>query len=318
MNITIKAAAELLLQQDNIVVLAHQKPDGDTLGSSFGLLYALEQLGKTARVECADGYPEKFSFLFGSYVPKEFPASFVVAADVADTSLLGDKAERYPRVDLCIDHHKSNGLFAVHTLLDPVSPATTQIIHSVIVAMGARPDKAIANALYTGLSTDTGCFKFGNVTPATHLVAAELINCGAEHGMINKVMFDTKTPGRLEVERLMMDNLRYHFDGRCAVVALEADIKERFHVTEEDLDGIAAFPRRIQGVLAGVTIRAKEDGSYRVSLRTEGPLDASRVCMQFGGGGHARAAGCTLKGAFEDIHAKLLAGIAGELSLNGL
>lgn len=318
MNVTIRGAAELLLRHDNIVILAHHKPDGDTLGSSFGLLYALEQLGKTARVECADGYPEKFAFLFGDYVPKEFTAAFVVAADVADISLLGDKAEKYPQVDLCIDHHKSNALFAVNTLLDPISPATAQIIYGVITTMGARPDKAIANALFTGLSTDTGCFKFSNVTPAAHRLAAELIDCGAEHGMINKVMFDTKTPGRLEVERLMTDNLRYHFDGRCAVVALEADIKERFHVTEEDLDGIAAFPRRIQGVLAGVVIRTQEDSSYRISLRTEDPIDASRVCMRFGGGGHARAAGCTLTGNFDEIHAKLLSAIADELKLNGL
>lgn len=314
MKITVQMAADMLLEKDNIVILAHRKPDGDTLGASFGLLYALLSIGKTARVECADGYPLRYNFIFGDYVPAAFTPELVVAADVASAGLLGSLAETYPRVDLCIDHHKSNTLFAGATLLDPSSPAATQIMYGVITAMGILPDRLVADALFTGLSTDTGCFRFGSVTAATHRVAAELIACGARHRLINKLMFDTKSRGRLEVERVMLDTLSYHFDGRCAMISLPADIREQFSVTEAELDGISAFARRIEGVLVGITIRAQENGEFRISLRSENPVDSSAICAVFGGGGHTNAAGCTLTGALDDVTAKLLDAVGGALA----
>lgn len=315
MQIDIQAACNLLREHDRIVILAHQKPDGDTFGASFALLWALLAIGKQARVECPDGFSTRYAFIYGDYRPDEsFEPEFVVAADVAGTDLLGALAEKYAgRIDLCIDHHKSNTMYAKYTLLDAAAPAASQIVCEVIAALGVPFDKNIANAVFTGLSTDTGCFKYSNVTSKTMRIAAEMIDRGAQHAIINKLMFDTKSRGLLMVERMMMETICFYFDGRCALVFLPADITRQFGVTEDELDGVSAFSVRIEGVYAGVTIRAKENGTYRVSLRTVSPVDASRVCGLFSGGGHANAAGCTMSGDLDDVTNRLLQAVEDEL-----
>jgi len=314
MQIDIEAACGLLQTHDRIVILVHQKPDGDTLGSGFALLYALEQLGKTARVESPDGFPERYQFMYGGYKPKEFEAAYVVTVDVASPQLLGRLQEAYKdRIDLCIDHHKSNELPARHILLDGDAPAAAQIIYKVLRGLGAKIDKPIANALFTGLSTDTGCFKYTNVTPDTHRIAAEMIEAGAEHGEINKRMFDTKSKGRLAVEKQLLDTLEYYFDNQCAMVTLAQELTRQYGVHEDELDGISAIPRRIEGVKAGVSIRAQEDGAYRISLRTGEGVDASRICAALGGGGHMNAAGCTLTGTLKSAKKHILREIEKEL-----
>lgn len=315
MELTCELVAKLLLERDNIVIFAHRKPDGDTIGSCFGLYHALKGLGKRVRIECADPLIRgRFAKIFGSYQPETFEAAFLVAADVASEDLLSGVHLPYGRpVDVCIDHHKSNTFFALRTLLDPTAAATAEIALRVIQAMGVKPDKNIANAIFTGLTTDTGCFKFSNTTAGTHMAAAEMLRWGADSAFINKLMFDTKSRGRLEVDKAMMDSLSYHFDGKCAVIFLPEDTAQRYGVTEEELDGISAFPRSIEGVLAGVTIREKGE-DYRISLRTVSPMDASAVCSAFGGGGHSNAAGCTLSGTLEEAKEKILSAVEKEIA----
>lgn len=313
----IKTACEELLIHDNILILAHRKPDGDTLGSSFALLYVLQSLGKKARVLSGDGFPDRYSFLYGKYVPDmSFEPEYLVAVDVAGLSLLGPDAEEIfgGKIDLCIDHHKSNALFAKHTLLDASAPAAAQLVFEVISGLGVNIDSRVASALFTGLTTDTGCFRYANVTAKAHRTAAELIECGADHAKINKLMFDTKTIGAMMVNRMMIENVKLHFNGRCALVVLPADVTERFNVSEDELDGISAFPVRIEGVLAGLTVRVKEDGVYRTSVRTVSPVDASKICEKFGGGGHIGAAGCTLNGSLDDAVSRLLAAVEDEIT----
>lgn len=319
MKITLEQAAELLRGRDNIVILAHRKPDGDTIGSCFALLYALESLGKTVRVECADGYPERFDFLYGDYRPKAFAPRFIVACDVAELDLLGGLQEVYPEIGLCVDHHKSNTLYARQTLLDGDAPAAAMVLCELIEALGVQLNPRIADALYTGLTTDTGCFRYSSVTAASHVCAAKLIECGARHFMINKLMFSSHSRGRVEVDKFIMDSLEFSHGDRCAIVSLPADIYERFSVTEDDLDGIAAFPRNIKGVYCGITIRANPElGSHRVSMRCEPPLDASRICGQFGGGGHTGAGGCTMTGPLDEVKARLRDAVGTELRAQGL
>lgn len=317
MRIDIKAACGGLLSHDNILILAHRKPDGDTLGSSFALLYALQSLGKKARVLSGDGFPERYSFLYGKYAPDmSFEPEYLVAVDVAGLSLLGPDAEDIygGKIDLCIDHHKSNTLFAKHTLLDPAAPAAAQLMFEVVNGIGANIDSRVASALFTGITTDTGCFRYANVTAKAHRTAAELIERGADHAKINKLMFDTKSMGMMMLNGMMAESVKLHFEGRCALVVLPADITDRFNVSEGELDGISAFPVRIEGVLAGLTVRAKENGVYRTSVRTVPPVDASKICEKFGGGGHTGAAGCTLNGDLDDAVNRLLAAVEDELN----
>lgn len=317
MIVSAQQAATLLLAHERIVVLAHRKPDGDTMGSSFALCYALQSLGKQARVECEDGYPAHYSFIYGDYTPDDFAPDFVVAADVADTKLLGTLAQKYEHIGLCIDHHKSNGAYAESTLLDVDAPATAEIMYDVIRCLNVQPDQRIADALFTGLCTDTGCFRYPSVTAKTHRCAADLIELGARHGMINKLMFDTKSRGRLMAEKIAMDSLEYHFDGQCALIWLPHSILTDCGVTEEQIDGLANLPVCIDGVKCGILIREHADGLCKISLRTTGGVDGSEICKTLGGGGHVAAAGCSVRGDVATAKAAILQAVGTRIGSAG-
>lgn len=317
MIIDVKTACERLTAAGDILVLAHQKPDGDTLGAAFALMRALTALGKRARVSCADAFPARYSFICGGYAADEsFTPAFTVAVDIASLTLIGGDFKKYEgRVDLCIDHHKSNSMYARETLLNPAAAATCEIIYEVLCGLGADLTKSVADAIFTGICTDTGCFKYSNVTARTHEIAAEMIRLGADHAKINKIIFDTKSRGLIKVEHMITETAAFYFDNRCAVIFLPHDVYERFQVTESELDGISSFPARIEGVVAGITIKETEDSAFRVSVRTASPVDASKICMAFGGGGHANAAGCTLSGTLPEVTERLLTAVEEELAL---
>lgn len=320
MLVDIKTACREILSHDNILIFAHQKPDGDTLGASFALLRALHSLGKKARVFCADGFPVRYGFICGGYVPDEsFEPKYVIAADIASAELISDAPVPYSdRVDLCIDHHKSNTMYAKMTLLDVQAPAACQVIIEIIEGLGVSVDSVMATALFAGLSTDTGCFKYSNVTAQTHRAAALMIDAGAEHAKVNKLMFDTKSRGMLKVDRILIETVKFYEGGKIALSVLPADIGAACGVNEDELDGISSFPIRIDGVLAGITVRAKPGGTYRVSLRSVMPVDSSLVCSKFGGGGHTNAAGCTMKGELDSVVSGITEAAREELKRHGL
>lgn len=317
-NIDVKTAATLLKGQDNILILTHMSPDGDTLGSGYALLRGLHQLGKKAQVLCGDTIPKKYAYLKEDTREDAFEPQFVVSVDVADEKLLGDDLrERFGgKVDLCLDHHLSNTRYAENVYME-VCAATCEVIYAVLKEMGVHFDKGIADCLYTGLSTDTGCFRYSNVTARTHRIAAELLELGAEADEINRVMFETKTKEYVKLQAEVLSSIEMYLDGKCAFVLLTQKMLKDSGCSETDCDGVSSIPRKIEGVLAGVTVREKADGSYKVSLRTYAPVDASKICKKMGGGGHERAAGCALDGTkYEAEKQKLLQLI--EAEINGI
>lgn len=308
MQIDVNAAARLLEGQDDILILSHGHPDGDTLGCSFALCRGLQKCGKRARVECADVIPEKYSYLWREAERQDFDPRFIAAVDVADPKLLGKAFEaRYAdQIDLCIDHHGSNILYAKHTLLDATAGAACEVIFEVLKAMRVEIDAQIADCIYTGLSTDTGCFRYSNATARTHRIAADMIDCGADAPAINQVMFETKTRTYAALERLALDSLEIYFDGRAAIVTVTQEMYRLSGSNESECDPIASLPRQIEGVLVGAMLREKADGTFKASIRTHRPVDAAELCGRMGGGGHPRAAGCQLDGPLERARAELL------------
>lgn len=297
-NITSKEAAELLLSYDNVAVLMHKSPDGDTIGCAYALCMALRKLGKKAQPFCSDAVPKKmYSYILDGFDDQEFNIEHVVSVDIADTQLLGDKLEHFKdSIELCIDHHGSNTCFAQAGIVDPSAAACAEIVKRVIDDMGVETDSRIADAIFTAVTTDTGCFKYTSVTPATMRIGADMIEKGANAGMINRIMFDTKSRERMEAERLALDSIKFYYDDRIAVIFITKKMLEISGVEESETDGIASIPRQIEGVLAGITIREKDNGICRISLRTVEGVDASKICSVFGGGGHKAAAGCSIKG----------------------
>lgn len=313
-KIDVAKTAELLKAADNILILTHRNPDGDTLGSGFALMHALRSIGKRAKVLCCDEIPKKYSYMFGEK-QEDFSAEYTVSVDVADIKLLGNDFSREfeNKIDLCIDHHGSNTEYADNLLLRSCA-ATCEIVYDIVNALDVTITQIIANCLYTGISTDTGCFLFSNVTPETHIIAADLIKKGADYVNINKVMFETKSIGYFKLEELALNTVKTYFDGKCAVMSITQEMLRESNTDESDCDGIAGIPRKIDGVLVGVTVRERSDGSYKVSLRSHEPVDSAKICKLMGGGGHARAAGCELSpDAFEAEKAKLLSIIEDEL-----
>ncbi|WP_101698291.1 DHH family phosphoesterase [Clostridium minihomine] len=309
MKIDLEKAVSMLQQAQDVEILSHHYPDGDTLGSAAALCRALHLLGKRARCTCADPVAPKYGFLFEGIERQEFPAQFIVSVDVADIKLLGPVlAEKHAKnIDLCIDHHGSHQEFAKNTYVDSTASAACEIIYEVVCRLGVVPDQIIARAIYTGITTDTGCFRYSNTTARTHEIAALVLRTGMNGPDINREMFETKTRARLEMERSVLDSIEFYYNDRCAVMQISRKMIEGSGADEGDLEGLSSLPRQIEGVLVGVTMRERKIGGYKVSLRTLAPVDAAKICAEFGGGGHNAAAGCTIEEPFESARDKILA-----------
>lgn len=298
MLIDLKNAAEMLTKADNILILTHANPDGDTLGSGFALLRALLKAGKKARLINNDEINKKFSYLWEGIECADFKEEFIVSVDVAEKKLLGDGvgAQYGDRVNLSIDHHGISRLFAENTFCESESASCCELLYLVIKEMGIAIDPQIASCIYTGMSTDTGCFRYSNVTPRTHRLAAELIEAGADHSKINVRMFETKTMNNIMLERKCLDSLRSYADGKIALIAVTKAMLNECGTDKSALDAIKPITRQIEGVEIGITVKEEDGDKVGVSIRSSENYDAAKICANFGGGGHERAAGCQFSG----------------------
>lgn len=292
MKIDFKECAKLLLKQNNILILTHAHPDGDTLGSGFALCCALMQIGKKARVINDDEIPKKYNYLFDDIEFEDFEPSYIVAVDVATENLLGSLQDKYAgKIDLCVDHHLTNTEFAKKLLLRDY-PAACEIIYMLINEMGVKIDKKIADCLYTGISTDTGCFRYASTTAQSYRIAAELIDLGADNGKINRAMFETKTKTYVALEKLALNNMKMFCNDRVAVITVTQDMYAKTGSNEQETEALAPLTRQIEGVEIGITIREKADKTCKASIRTYESVNAAALAKNFGGGGHAQAAAC--------------------------
>ena len=309
MKINVEKCAQMLKDKDNILILTHAHPDGDTVGCGFALSLALKQLGKKARVICADEFLPKYTRLIDKCLEMpEFEEEFIVAVDVATENLLGDLADKYAgKIDLCIDHHGTNTEFAKYLLLNADAAAACEIVLKVIKTLGVKIDKPIANALFIGISTDTGCFRYASTTSNTYRAAAELIDLGADNGTINRVMFETKTKTYAALERLAIEGMEFFGNERICVITVTQEMYKKTGSSELETEGIAPLTRQIEGVEIGLTIREKPDGTCKCSIRTLDSVNASEFAKGFGGGGHKQAAACRFDCGVEDAKMQLVA-----------
>lgn len=310
MLITAAEAAKELLIHDNIMLISHMSPDGDSLGGAFALYYALIKIGKRVKIRCSDDLPVRFSYLYCDYIDNDFKEEYVVAVDVAAVQLFGERMSEYcEKTDLCIDHHPTNEMYAKNTFLNHHAAATCEMVYEVINIMAIPMTQTIANCLYTGIATDSGCFKYSNTTANTHIVAARLFELGAEYEEINRFLFDTKSKSRMAIEQKILSTVEYFMHDKVAMIFITQKMINEINADESELDGLSALPRTIEGVEIGLTVREKVDGKHKVSVRTSGDVNAGELCGIFGGGGHKRAAGCLLECDLETAKARLLTAI---------
>lgn len=297
--------AAILLANDNFAITTHRRPDGDTIGSAAVLCMGLRQLGKQAYILENPEITPKYAHLHqGLTKAAAAPGDFVVSVDVASDNMLPDCFRGLP-IALRIDHHGFATAFTPMELVDPKAAACGEIIYHLLMQMGVTLDIPMANALYTAVSTDTGCFRYANTTADTFAVAAACAKAGASIFSINQALFETNTLARLKVQSYLLEHAIFLQEGKVAVCALPRSVEAACGADEDDLDSISGFPRTIEGVKFAVTIRENETNGVKMSVRAVPGQDAAAFCGQFGGGGHKGAAGArmdmTLEQAVEAV-----------------
>ena len=306
-NLTRAEAAGYLLSHDNFCILTHRRPDGDTVGSAAALCLGLRQLGKTAWVLENPEVSQRFAFLLEG-LTKEVPAETdtIVSVDVASPGMLPKAFEIYKdRCALRIDHHGSATSFTPEELVDGESASCAELVCDVITLLGIQLDKQIAEAVYVGMSTDTGCFRFANTTAHSFLIASLCAQAGAEIYKLNQALFETNSLSKLRMHAWMVENMKLFGDGKFAIVAIPRAVEDLLQVTEDDMDNISSYPRTVEGVCMAATLRQTKEGDTKLSVRAIPGYDAAAVCTHFGGGGHKGAAGGSTKLSLDEVAAKL-------------
>ena len=304
--------AAALRDRDAILILSHLRPDGDTLGSGAALCSALRRMGKTAYLFPNPETTARYlPYVAQFFAPANFVPACVVAVDIATPNLFPQGFSG--AVDLCIDHHGSNSGYAYETLVDDGAAAAAELLTTLIPEMGAKITPEIASCLYTGVATDTGCFRFSNTTAATHRAAADLIEAGADVEMLNERLFESRSHARVIAERMALESLEFYYDDRCALICLTWDQIQAAGVAGAELEDLTSLPRSIEGVEVGLTLRQQKDGSFKISVRTGHNTNACNIARRLGGGGHPRAAGCEISGNPDNAKHAILEEVKKEL-----
>jgi len=283
----------------SVSIFIHERADGDALGSAIGFSEIISALGGKAKICSPDGIPERLDFLTCETEEPQ-TGDVCVSVDLPSREQFGRYAEHCDGVVLKIDHH-ANGEEYADGYVDGTAAATGEIIYEIsreLISRGVIPELPLRfyEALYAAISSDTGCFKFSNVTPDTHRIAGEIISRGIDSAEINRQLFDSHTMGEINAAKLAYSALKTYADGRIAVITFTAEMQRESGVSERDLGAVVDIPRGIKGVLVAAVIkqRAGDDGVFRVSLRSNIDFDVSAVAAKFGGGGHKRAAGTSI------------------------
>lgn len=306
-----RQVADRLRETDQILILTHRRPDGDTIGCGTALCHGLRNLGKCAYVLFNPDAHDLFTPYFeGLTAPEDFSPQFIVTVDTAAIDLIPDNAQHWATdIDLSIDHHGSNTGYAKENCVDPSCAACGELMYRILKELGPVTE-TIAMLLYVAISTDTGCFVFSNTTPQTHRISANLMETGCDHEWVNKRHFRTKSLARLQLESLLTQEMVLFDDGRTVLVAITLDLIAQVGANEEDLENIASVLEHLIGVENAVTLRELRPEEYKISLRTGRALNASAVCALLGGGGHPSAAGCTILGSLEQAKEAIMGAMA--------
>ena len=309
--LTVSETAALLRSFDNVLILTHVRPDGDTVGCAAALCAGLRALGKTAYLL---PNPELTDTTAPYFRPYEAPADFlpdkVVSTDIATLGLLPENAKRYAgRIDLAIDHHPSFEHFGAANIVRPEAAACGELMYSILAHLGPITAE-MALPLYVAVSTDTGCFAYGNTTANTHAVAAALMSTGIDYHTVNKVFFLTKSRKRMQLEGAMLSTAEFYDRDRVAVLSVPISLMEKVGATESDAEDLSALGGQIEGVDCAITMRELRPDVWKMSVRTGARINATQMCGLLGGGGHAAAAGCTVEAPWAEAKRQILAAAA--------
>ena len=300
-----RECAQLLTQQDQILILTHRDPDGDAAGSAAALCSALRRMGKTAWLFPNPGFTRKvLPYIRGYLAPADFVPACTVSVDVAAERMFPSGFEG--KVFLCIDHHGTNSHFGLHELVQGEKSSCGEIILELIKTLCGNVTEEEATLLYIAITTDTGCFQYSNTSCQTLSSASELLRLGAKQHEVSQTFFRKVSLARIQLEGMIYSGMRFYRDGKIVVATVTQEMIRRSGAGKDDYDDLASLAGRVEGSEVNITIREQEDGSSRVSVRSNPGISSSDICAAFGGGGHEMAAGCNIPCPPEKARSMLL------------
>lgn len=301
-----------ITQGDSFVIVSHENPDGDSIGSQFALAIALKALGKNVEIQSKNHVPKIYNFLHGETFSLTNRISLkdqdiLIVLDCSDLDRTGfDFSDQIPSVDINIDHHISNTYFGTYNWVDTKASATAEIIYHLLLYMGAKITSDIASNIYTAISTDTGSFQYSNTTSETLRIASDLVEAGADSHEIALAVYDRRSASSLRLIGIVLNEMENCLDNRLSILVVTKGILEQCNATYEDTEDLVALPQKVTENEISVLIKEIEDGEYKISIRTKRVLDASKIARRFGGGGHHNAAGAKQKGDLATIKSMLV------------
>ena len=307
---TLDIIIEEIKTAESIVILTHENPDGDAIGSALAMYNSLKQIGKKVDVIIPE-YPTIFNFLpLSEEVKREGSLNnydLAIALDCGDIKRLNGFSKYFEdaNVRISIDHHSANTMFADYNFVNPASPACSQILVTILPELGVEIDKKIGTCLLTGIITDTGGFKYSGITSETFEFVAELLNKGVNVSDVYKRVLQTLSKPSFELRRRAMNRLEFFENGKITFTYITREDEEEVNSLNSDHDGIVEIGRDIEGVEISILLREKEDG-YKISLRSNEYVNVSDICLMFSGGGHLRAAGGFISLPFEQAKEKII------------
>ncbi len=319
-------------EAERILVISHDRPDGDAIGSSVALGQLLSSVGKKVVVVNNDEVPESLQFLPGSeeiQQPKdaETAADLLVVCDAAGVDRIHESVWAAVRQGnggelpfiVNIDHHVSNTAFGSINYIDSDSPATGEIVCEIAQELGWEITREIADNLYAAISTDTGSFRYPNTTARTYRIVAQLVEAGAEVGRLNQLLYESYPQRRVLALRRLLQDMQIDFDSRCASVTLPLSVTKELGLQLGDTEGIIDTIRAIDSVIVAIFFEELPDGKIRVSSRSkQNEVSVGEICAKFGGGGHTLAAGTRIKGPMETAKQAFLAEVEKALQSAGV
>lgn len=322
---SLEEAARFIRDNDRFLIISHVNPDGDTTSSALATALMLEQTGKSYVIVNEGETPVKFGFLprfkhilnLSIEDPDEIFSS-VIAVDAADSLRMGNVRHLFAdgAEILNIDHHPTNDRFGTYNVIRTDAAATAEIMFELLQAGELQCTEELATCIYTGLLTDTGGFRYSNTTPNVMEIASKLLHYGVRPGEIAERCLEEITIEHIQILRRSLQTLTLtHHSLVASLQVTYADLVET-GATTEDASGLVNYSRNIEGVEVGLSFCEQEPGIIKVSFRARSRVDVSQIAKSFGGGGHAKAAGCTLRGSLAEIQEQVLEKIGDALGVD--
>ncbi len=304
-GLSLPSICRKLSEYDSFLVFIHRGPDADALGSALAFKRLMDVAGKRTEIVCADKVPERLRFLAGTDdLSIERFTGFVpdckLSIDVADPKLLGDYECYADKLDICIDHHARRSLIGKYNYLDSEAAACGEIIYLMARQFEKMKlctmDEISSTFLYAAISGDTGCFSYSNTTPKTHRIAADLLSYGVNFPEVNERLHKRSTKEQLALKAHLISTMKFFSCDKIACVYIDNATREQFGLEDKDTGDIVNIPREVGNVEIAFSVKqdASDPYKYKISLRTK-TADAAAIAACFGGGGHVRASGCTVR-----------------------